>query len=66
MAAPWLELLVAGLSQRTTGFRPKSVHARFVADRVSLAQFFSEYFRLLPVSFISPLHILIIFVLLLP
>jgi hypothetical protein len=32
----------------------RSVHAGFVVDKVAMGQFFSEFFRLLPVNIISP------------
>jgi len=50
--APWLRRLVAGLSQRTPGFDPRSVYMRFVVDKVTLGQVFHRVLRFtLSVSF---------------
>jgi hypothetical protein len=39
-AVPWLRRLVAGLSPRRPGLDPRSVHVRFVVDKVALGQVF--------------------------
>jgi hypothetical protein len=41
---PQLRRLVAGFPHRRPGFEPRSVHVRFVVDKVALEQVFSEYF----------------------
>jgi hypothetical protein len=41
---PWLRRLVAGISQRSTGFTSGSVHVGFVVDKVALGQVSSELF----------------------
>jgi hypothetical protein len=40
MAVPWLRWLVAGLSPRSSGFDPGSVHVGFVVDKVTMGQVF--------------------------
>jgi hypothetical protein len=43
---------VIGLSPETTGFDPRQVHVRFVADKVDWDRFYSQYFDFpLSVSF---------------
>jgi hypothetical protein len=42
---PWLTWLVAGLSPQRQGFTTRSVHVGFVVDKVTLGQFFSEFFH---------------------
>jgi hypothetical protein len=50
--------LVAGLSPRKPGFDPRSVHVRFVMDKVALGQVFLPVLRFPPVSVIpSVFHI---------
>jgi len=39
-AVLWFRQLVAGLSQRSPGFVPGSMHVGFVADKVALGQDF--------------------------
>jgi hypothetical protein len=51
-AVPWLRRLVAGLSSQRPGFDPKSVHVRFVVDKVALGQGFLPVLRFSAVSFI--------------
>jgi len=38
--------LVPGFSPRRPGFDPRSVHIRFVVDKVAVGQVFCEYFGL--------------------
>jgi hypothetical protein len=45
---PWLRSLVAGLSPRSPGFAPGSIHVGFVVDKVALGQ---GFLRPLSVSF---------------
>jgi hypothetical protein len=40
---PWLRSLVAGLSPRSPGFAPGSIHVGFVVVKVALGRFFSEF-----------------------
>jgi hypothetical protein len=42
-AVSWLRRLDAGLSPRKPGFAPGPVHMRFVLDRVTLGQLFSDF-----------------------
>ena len=50
LAVPWLRRLVAGLSLRRPEFDPRSVHVKFVVDKVALRQVFLWVLRLFPVS----------------
>jgi hypothetical protein len=50
---PWLRLLVAGVLARRPLFVPRSVHVRFVVDKVTLGLVFSEFFSS-PASIIPP------------
>ena len=54
LAVPWLRPLVAGLSPRTPGFDPGSVHLGFVVDKVAVGQVFLRILRFSPVNFIPP------------
>lgn len=54
-AAPWAIMLVAGFSQRSPGFAPKSVHLQFAVDRLALRQGFRVALRFSPVTIIPPL-----------
>ena len=49
---PWLRGLVTGLSTQRPGFDPRSVHMRFVVDKVELEQVF------LPILWFSPVSII--------
>jgi hypothetical protein len=54
MAVPWLRRLVAGLTQRRSGFDHGSVHVGFV-DKVALGQvFLPRVLRFSPLNFIPP------------
>jgi hypothetical protein len=59
-AVPWLRRLVAGLSPRSPGFAPGSIHVGFVVDKVALGQVFlsSSFF---PVSIIPPSFSILIY-----
>jgi len=46
---------VAGLSRLRFGFDPRSVHVRFVVDKVALGQVFLRVLRYSPVSIILPI-----------
>jgi len=66
IAVPWLRLLVAGLSQLKPWFDLRSVHVRFVVDKVPLGQVFLEILRVSPVCNIQllphnnlPLHLVL-------
>ena len=48
-------LIIFGLSPRTPGLNPRSVHVRFIADEVALGQVYLPVFRSSPVSIISPM-----------
>jgi hypothetical protein len=54
MAVPWLRRLVAGLSSRSPGFAPGSIHVGFVVDKVELRQDFLRVLRFSPVNIIPP------------
>jgi hypothetical protein len=54
-AVPWLRLLVAGFSPRSPGFDSRSVHVRFVVDKVALRQGFLLVLRCFPFSIIPPM-----------
>lgn len=57
-AVSWHRRLFTGLSLRRLGFNPRSVHVRFVVDKVALGQGFLRVFRVSPVSIIPQmLHI---------
>jgi hypothetical protein len=45
-AVPWLEKLVAGISQRITGFDPRSIHVIYGGQSGKGIGFFPEYFGL--------------------
>ena len=48
----WLGLLIAGLSTQRPGLDARSVHVRFMVDKVALWKVYSEYFRFsLSISF---------------
>jgi hypothetical protein len=53
-AVPWLRLLVAGVSLRSPGFEPRSLHVGFVVDNVALRQVFLQVLQFSPVSIIPP------------
>jgi hypothetical protein len=63
MAVLWLSRLVVGLSQRRSGFAPRSVHVGFVVNEVALEQVFLKHFLVLPCQYHSPValhpHILL-------
>jgi len=66
IAVPWLRRLVAGLSQPKPWFYLRSVHVRFVVDKVPLGQVFLEVLRVSPVCNIPllphtilPLHLVL-------
>jgi len=46
--------LVAGLPLRKPGFSPRSVHVRFVVDKVGLGQLFLPVLRFRPATVILP------------
>jgi hypothetical protein len=56
-AMPWLRQLVAGLSMKM----PRSVHVRFVVDKVALGQVFLSEFFSFPVSIIPSWHSTLIY-----
>jgi hypothetical protein len=59
--------LFVSLLARRPGFDPTSVHVRFVVDKVTLAQYFYEYFRFpLSVTFYQFSVLLFIHMMLLP
>jgi hypothetical protein len=53
-AMPWLRQLVSGLSPQRPMFVPRSLHVRFVVDRVALGQVFLQVFWFSPVIIIPP------------
>jgi hypothetical protein len=53
LAAPWLRLLVAGLSPRRSNFSPWSIHVGFV-NKVALVQVFLRVLLFSPVNVITP------------
>jgi len=42
MLRSWLRWLVTGFSPRRYGFSPRSVHVRFLVDKLTLGEVFSE------------------------
>jgi hypothetical protein len=50
---PWLRGLVANLSPRSPGFAPRSVHMRFVVDKVAPGEIL-RFIRFPPVNIIPP------------
>jgi hypothetical protein len=54
VAVIWLRWLVAGLSRRSHGFTPGSIHVGFVVDKVALGQVFLRVLRFSPVNIIPP------------
>jgi len=52
---PWLWWVAAGISSRRSGFGLRSVHARFMVDKVGLGQVFLQVHRFYPVSIIPPI-----------
>ena len=52
MAVSWIRLLVAGLSLRRHSFDPRSVHVRFVVEKVALGRTLLSVLRSFPVSII--------------
>jgi hypothetical protein len=53
-AVTWLRRLVAGLSLRSPGFEPRSIHVGFVVEKVALGQVFLRVLRFSPVNIIPP------------
>jgi hypothetical protein len=49
-AVSWLRSLVAGISPRSHGFAPVSIHVGFMVDKVALGQVFLRVFRFSPVN----------------
>jgi hypothetical protein len=59
LVVPWLRRLVTGLPPRRPGFDPRSIHVRFLVDKVVLGQVFSastSVFRCQFHSIGAPLH----------
>jgi hypothetical protein len=54
-AVLWLKRLVAGLSPRSHGFAPGSIHIGFVVGKVALGQVFLRVLRFSPANNILPL-----------
>jgi hypothetical protein len=54
VAVPWFRRLTTDLSHRRPGFRPESVHVRFVVGKVSLVQISLQDLMISPVSIILP------------
>jgi hypothetical protein len=52
MAVPWHSRLVAGFSQRRSGFAHRAVHVGFVVDKITLTQVFLRVLQFSPVSII--------------
>ena len=52
---PWLQLLLASLSQQGQRFNPRSVHIGYLVHKVALAQVLLWVFVSYPVSIISPM-----------
>lgn len=54
VAVPWFRRLTTDLSHRRLGFRPESVHVRFMVRKVSQGQISLQALRISPVSIILP------------
>jgi hypothetical protein len=65
MTVAWLRMFVASLSQRRYGFVSKTVHVRFLVDRVVMGQPFLSVFRFFPSASFHQRSIFIIYTLLL-
>jgi hypothetical protein len=61
----WIRQLVAGISSRRPDFDPRSVHVRFVVDKVALGQVFFRVLRFFPCVSFHQCSILTIYTLLL-
>jgi len=57
-SAPCFWRLLAGLSQRKTGFYPSQVHVGFVVDEVTTGQVFLRVLLLYPVSIIPRRYVI--------
>jgi hypothetical protein len=60
-AVRWLRCLVAGLSPRSSGFVPGSIHVGFVVDKVAQGQFFLQVLWFSPVNIIPPSFSIVIY-----